>query len=215
MGLAAVRLLIIIALIVVVGVVLVSSTALAQSEECDGARIVVEGGEPSPFILPVRSGDTIKVEPDAVVRIRAEGVLPDSTLRWSVRGFGRRVADFTHELGEFTHTVNVADYSSYTRGLYEVEGTLYVGPKEVCSVLARVNISGFGGVVAVAAVASAGVFGAGALASVPYSARGTTAKLKLKVQARRRRPRGWRRFVPVPAFKRTVFSPYSPFGSNK
>lgn len=32
------------------------------------------------------------------------------------------------------------------------------------------------------------------------------AKLKLKVKLQRRRPRGWRRFVPVPAWKRTIVS---------
>jgi hypothetical protein len=64
----------------------------------------------------------------------------------------------------------------------------------------------FGGPVATAAVATTAVAGAGALASVPLSSNGMNAKLKAKVQLQRRRPRGWRRFLPVPAWKRTVIS---------
>ena len=47
---------------------------------------------------------------------------------------------------------------------------------------------------------------AGALASVPLAANGMTAKLNAKVQLQRRRPRGWRRVFPVPAWKRTLYS---------
>ena len=48
--------------------------------------------------------------------------------------------------------------------------------------------------------------GLGALASAPLSANGINAKVNLKVQVQRRRPRGIRRWLPVPAWKRTMFS---------
>ena len=68
------------------------------------------------------------------------------------------------------------------------------------------RVGSFGGPAVPAAAGTAGVAGAGALASVPLSANGMNAKLKAKVQLQRRRPSGWRRFVPVPAWKRTIIS---------
>ena len=44
----------------------------------------------------------------------------------------------------------------------------------------------------------------GSLASGPFAASGMNAKLTLKAKLQRRRPRGWRRFLPVPAWKRTI-----------
>ncbi len=68
------------------------------------------------------------------------------------------------------------------------------------------RVGGFDGPVATAAAATSAVAGVGALASLPLSSNGMNAKLKLKVQLQRRRPRGWRRLVPVPAWKRTITS---------
>jgi hypothetical protein len=55
------------------------------------------------------------------------------------------------------------------------------------------------------AAISGGVLGAGAAASIPYGASGLSAKVMMKTRLQRRRPRGWRRFFPVPAWKRTLF----------
>ena len=68
------------------------------------------------------------------------------------------------------------------------------------------DISGFGGTAAFAAVGVSEVAGAGALAGAPVAANGLTAKLDAKVKLARRRPRGLRRWLPVPAWKRSIFS---------
>jgi hypothetical protein len=52
---------------------------------------------------------------------------------------------------------------------------------------------------------SGGVLGAIAVSSIPYSASGLSAKVMMKMRLQRRRPRGWRRFIPVPAWKRTLY----------
>ena len=206
MWLTRVRLFAAAATVGMVAFLLASATASAQERECGGARVVIEGGEPSPFVLPRRAGDTLNVGPQSVLLIRAENSSSGSTVRWGVRGLVGHIATFIHELGPVAARVDMADYSSYARGLYEVEGTLFAGPEEVCTVAFRVNLTGFGGAAAMVAAASAGVLGTVALASIPFTASGINAKLKLKIQVQRRRPRGWRRFVPVPAWKRTIAS---------
>lgn len=72
---------------------------------------------------------------------------------------------------------------------------------EVCTATMRLHITGFGGAVGPAAAAAVVVAGVGSLA-----ARGARAKLEGKLQVHRRRPRGWRRWFPAPAWKRTVVS---------
>ncbi|HCL25588.1 MAG TPA: hypothetical protein DHW65_04475 [Dehalococcoidia bacterium] len=44
------------------------------------------------------------------------------------------------------------------------------------------------------------------MASAPVAANGLSAKLDAKVQVARRRPQGLRRWIPVPAWKRSLFS---------
>jgi hypothetical protein len=95
---------------------------------------------------------------------------------------------------------------SVVRGLYQIEGTLIDDGVEICSVVFNLRLGDFGGPVATAAVATTAVAGTAALASVPLASNGMNAKLKAKVQLRRRRPTGWRRFIPVPAWKRTIVS---------
>ncbi len=92
----------------------------------------------------------------------------------------------------------------YFEGL--VEGVLSSGSDELCTIPFRLNITGFGGTAAIAATGVSAVAGVGALASAPMAANGLNAKLDAKVQVARRRPRGWRRWVPVPAWKRSIFS---------
>ena len=70
----------------------------------------------------------------------------------------------------------------------------------------EIDISGFSGTTAFAATGVTAVAGLGALASAPLSASGLSAKVNLKVQLQRRRPRGLRRWLPTPAWKRTIFS---------
>jgi len=108
-------------------------------------------------------------------------------------------------------TVDLADFSPLSHGIYEIEGTLLSELVELCTLPFRVNISGFGGTAAYAATGISAVAGAGALATASLAANGLSAKLDAKVQISRRRPRGWRRWVPVPAWKRTIFS--TPLGA--
>lgn len=65
---------------------------------------------------------------------------------------------------------------------------------------------GDGGTVATATRAGSVATGATVLATSAYAASGINANVKLSVQVKRRRRRGWRRFFPVPAWKRMIFS---------
>ena len=102
----------------------------------------------------------------------------------------------------------MADFSSHARGVYVVEGALFSGPTELCSIPFELYITGFSGTTAIVASGVAAVAGVGALASAPLAANGLSAKLDAKVQVARRRPRGLRRILPVPAWKRSIFSTF-------
>jgi hypothetical protein len=102
----------------------------------------------------------------------------------------------------------VADFSSHARRVYLVEGILFSGPIELCSISFEADITGFSGTTAIAASGVAAVAGVGALASAPLAANGLNAKLDAKVQAARLRPRGLLRILPVPAWKRSIFSTF-------
>ena len=95
---------------------------------------------------------------------------------------------------------------SFARGLYTLEATLIDDGTERCMVSFDVRVGEFGGPVATAAVATTAVAGAGALVSVPLTSNDMNARLKLEVQLQRRRPTGWRRILPIPAWKRTIIS---------
>ncbi len=70
------------------------------------------------------------------------------------------------------------------------------------------DITGFSGTTAIVASGVAAVAGVGALASALLAANGLSAKLDAKVQVARRSPRGLRRILPVPAWKRSIFSTF-------
>ncbi len=171
-----------------------------------GPQIIIEGGQPSSFTLPSHVDETIEIEPDAVLTIRGVDLPVDAVLHWGIQGLGTELAGKDLQFMSGVTTVNVSDFSSQARGIYEVEGTLLSGPIELCSKPFKVNISGFGGTAAYAATGVSAVAGAGAPASAPLAANGLSAKLDAKVQIARRRPRGLRRWVPMPAWKRSIFS---------
>jgi len=50
--------------------------ATAQTDECNGAFIRIEDGEPSPFILPTLDDNTLRVEPDGFICISVEDPNP-------------------------------------------------------------------------------------------------------------------------------------------
>lgn len=180
------------------------ASGATQQASCEGARVVVEGGQPPLFVLPDNAGATLEVDPDAILRIRVENPPPNPQLRWRVGGLPGDLASGQRDLGRGPGEVDVRQVSEHIRGLYEINGTLLSGAREVCSLDFKVRITGFGGTAAIASTAAAGVAGLGALASAAYTARGARLKVQLKVQLQRRRPRGWRRWVPVPAWKPTI-----------
>ncbi len=73
--------------------------APAQVPSCDGARVFIEGGQPSPFILPDFAGGKLRVDPSAVLEIRAENIPSGARLNWGLQGFGTKLAS-----KKFAHT---------------------------------------------------------------------------------------------------------------
>ncbi|MEE9247253.1 MAG: hypothetical protein V3U79_00965, partial [Dehalococcoidia bacterium] len=193
-----------------------ASEVTAQTDECNGAFIHIEGGEPSPFIVPTHGDNTLRVEPDGLILISVEDQKPPPQQRevsLTVVGFGFDLDKITREIDPAPDStpveINLDDeLPSYARGLYKVEATLIDDGTEICTVEFDLRVGGFGGVIATASTATAAVAGAGALASSALASNGMNAKLKLKVQLRRRRPRGLVRFLPIPAWKRTIFSTF-------
>ena len=180
----------------------------SHDTDCGGPQIIIEGGNPSPFTLPNQGDETLEIDPDAVLTIRGIDLPADATLHWGVRGLGTELAGKDVDISSGVTTINVADFSSHARGVYVIEGTLFSGPIELCSIPFELDITGFSGTTAFAASGVAAVAGVGALASAPLAANGLSAKLDAKVQVARRRPRGLRRILPVPAWKRSIFSTF-------
>lgn len=197
-------LLIVIGMLAAAGGALLPLTTLAKVPDCTGARVVLEGGVPSPFVLPDMAGQTVSVAPEQSVTLSGQNVPPGAQLRLSVAGLGG-LAGVTRNISGGVTTVRIADYVPLKGGLYALDGVLLVGGRQVCSVRFSATLGEFGGPVATGAAAASGVAGLGALASVPYSASGTNLKLRANVAIHRRRPRGLRRWLPVPAWKRTIF----------
>ena len=183
-----------------------SGVAEAQDASCAGARVIIEGGEPSPFVLPDGVGRTLRIEPSATLTLRGENLPPGASLRLAVAGLGVDVSINVGNLSSGEAQVRVADYSEHLRGLYQVEVVLLANGVEVCRPASRVQVSGFSGTVATAASGASAVTGVAALATAAYSASGVRAKVNLNAQIKRRRPMGWRHWMPVPAWKRIIFS---------
>ena len=175
---------------------------------CGGPEIIIEGGNPSPFTLPLQADESIEVEPDAVLTIRGVNLPVDARLHWGVQGLGSELAGKDVQISSGVTTLDVADFSEHARGVYVIKGALFSGPIELCSIPFELNVSGFGGTTAMAATGVAAVAGVGALAGAPLAANGLNAKLDVKIQVSRRRPRGWRKWVPIPAWKRSIFSTF-------
>jgi hypothetical protein len=77
---------------------LAPETVEAQAVTCGGASMSVEGGEPSPFVLPRDSGSTVTMPPDSVLFISASdtGEPPDRReIRLSIVAFGYRIDAIT------------------------------------------------------------------------------------------------------------------------
>ena len=203
-----------VALILAALLLVTTGPAKAQGDTCDGASVVIQGGDPSPFVLPSDAGSTLRVQSDTVLRLGATKPAPapaSRQVRLNLSGLGFDLEGVTADLGPGAGLDRVqVDVSevlpSFARGLYRLDGTLIDHGTEKCTVSFNLRVGEFGGPVATAAAATTAVAGIGALLSIPLSSNGMNAKLKLKVQLQRRRPRGWRRFLPVPAWKKTIIS---------
>jgi hypothetical protein len=190
--------------VVLLAYLVMVATASAQEAGCETSRIIIEGGNPSPFVLPDNAGETLRLNPTTVLKVSGENFPPNATIRWSLSGIGVTIDQEIRPVGTTPASVDLAKYSKYVRGAFRLEGTLLSDQGKVCTTSFLATISGFGGTVAKVATAATAVSGAGALAGAAYAGNGANAKLKLKVRVERRRPTGWRRWVPVPAWKRLI-----------
>ena len=146
------------------------------------------------------------MSPTAVLLVSGRNLPPNAKLLLSLGGIGVSLTKEVLPLGTTPVGIDLAVYSKHVRGLFEIDGTLLSRETEICTTSFRAKISEFGGTVATAATAAAAVTGAGALAGAAYAANGSNAKLQFKVRVERRRPTGWRRWIPVPAWKRIITS---------
>ena len=119
-----------------------------QTTTCEGAKVVIEGGRPSFFILPDFSGEKLVVDPDAVLTIRVENIPPGARLNWALRGFGTELASKRVDIGSGTAEVRIKDISNHARGIFEIEGTIISDSGELCSVPFSIDVAGFGGTMA-------------------------------------------------------------------
>ena len=178
--------------------------ASAQEVDCRGARVVIHGGEPESFELPRDAGETLTV--DSALDITVEDPPRDPSIHWSVLVLGRRLSRPPVDVGPGPTKVDLADLPFDASGRYEIEGTLRTGSEEVCTLAFSVRLGGFGGPLAVAAAAATAAAGIGAAGSTVVAAPSARIKLSVELEAKRRRPRGVRRFLPVLAWKPTIVS---------
>ncbi|MFQ5933853.1 MAG: hypothetical protein ACE5KI_04360 [Dehalococcoidia bacterium] len=178
----------------------------ADVGDCGDFKIIVTGGEPDPFELPRNAGKTLEADPDAALVISRKELPENPRIRLDITGVGFGLTKDIVLSGVDDYRENIGEYSKHTRGLFDVRGTLLSGDEEICTIPFRIRIKGFGGTAATASAVATAVAGVGALASAPLTASSTNVKIKLKAQLERRRPRGWRRWFPAPAWKRTIVS---------
>ena len=97
----------------VAGVLLVmlAQVVYAQGQGCAGARVIVEGREPSPFVPPDDAGKTLRIEPSATLKVRGENLPPGASVRLAVAGLGVDVSVDIGNLASGAVEVQVADYS--------------------------------------------------------------------------------------------------------
>ena len=133
----------------------------SHDTDCGGPQIIIEGGNPSPFSLPNQGDETLEIAPEAILTIRGINLPADAALHWRVRGLGAELAGKFVDISSGVTTINVADFSSHARRVYLVEGILFSGPIELCSISFEADITGFSGTTAIAASGVAAVAGVG------------------------------------------------------
>ena len=184
-------------------------TASAADADCNDASMVIQGADPSPFVLPRDQGQTMKVEPDSVLLLNLVAgeatTLQDPVIGIRLLVSGIELATVTEALGTGDDPdpvyVNLKEQlPPGMTGLYEVEGVLIDEGEDICAVDFLLQVGGFCVATSVTTVAMS-VSGAGALASVVPAM-----KLMLLPTMQRRRPTGWRRYILVPDLKWTLIT---------
>ena len=132
-------------MLAVVWLITPSTYAHEGSHGCGGPEIVIEGGNPSPYTLPIQGDETFEVEPDSVLTIRGVNLPVDARLHWGVQGLGTELAGKDIQISNGVTTNTAAKFSDHARGVYAIKGSLFSGPVELCSIPFELTVSGFGG----------------------------------------------------------------------
>ena len=186
-----------------------ASAQSAQEVNCNGASMAIQGGEPSPFIIPRDQGQTLTVEPDSILLINL-GIGPTTALQAPeiavrVLASGIEVYSITQALGTGRDlepiTLNLKDQlPAGMKGLYEVQGVFRDKGVDVCAVDFLLQVGEF----CVASAAGAAVATATSLGALASSV--PAMRMMILPTIQRRQSRGWRRYVPVPDVKWTIIN---------
>ena len=195
--------------------VILQSSGVARAApvpRCGGMSVVAESAGSVVFRLPEQAGDTLVVNPDDELLVRAENIPTSGRVEISVRmPFGTSITE-GHEWVDMplggSHEVEISssEFARYARGKYETEVALFNEEQFVCRISFSVRFAGFGGIAPAAAAGAAAASGTAAVVTAAWSASGSGLKLRLRLAVRRRRGRGLRRWIPAPAWRRTITS---------
>ena len=207
-------------LIAVAGAIMILSALVATASpahaqvpvNCGGMMVVIDHGELFPFVLPDSAGDTLRLGPDDQLHVRVVNIPESGKVELGLLlPFGTRLSRVETWSGlvpgsaeEFD--IDVTDFSGWVRGAFNVEVTLFDGVSALCTVPFIVRLDGFGGLAGPVAAAAAVASGIAVVAVGAWGAQGAGANIRVRIAVQRRRPSGWRRWVPVLAWKRTLIA---------
>jgi hypothetical protein len=162
--------------------------------------------------LPGSLGERLSVNPDDVLTIIASGLPPAGRAEFTaLLPFGVRATQVEPWSGllpgqPYELVVDLAEYSAITRGAFDLEVALFAGDDPLCVLSATTVVEGFGGALAVASTAATGVSAGVTALAVVQGASSANVKMNTQVALRRRRRTGWRRFLPVVAWRKTTWA---------
>jgi len=182
----------------------------ASPSDCGEAFVVaIRDGSPA-LRLPAQAGGTFTVYPDDELLLRAENVPSAGSVDASVgMPFVDGIPlsfewDTPGPSQSFEVPIVAAEYTRYTRGAYDVTAVLRDAGGKRCDLSFTLVLAGFGAVVPVAAAAGAAASGVAVAGATAWSVSGARLKLEFQVAVQKRKRRGLRRWLPVPAWRRTV-----------
>ncbi len=206
-----------------------AATARAEAQaqtDCGGAQVRVEREGVVPFELPRDEFETFQIEPQDDLTVRVLNAPPSGRIELSVLlPLGKRIhsppmswsgqpagEEHDFELSAEQYTKLAERYVRHLRGLYSVEATLYPDDSDdsdarpICVVPFKLRVGGFGGIAPPVAAGAAAAAGAASVVAGVWAVSGSYTKLDLKLAVRRRRGRnvGWTRWIPAPAWRRTI-----------